>query len=197
MKTFTKILILALTLQTANVFAQATDVEVVNFTAVLSNVLNLSITAGADQTATFNTPILYNEGIDVVGATGVTMESTTNWKLSISAPNFTGPGAAIIPINNLGVWCSATGIHTIGGEVVCSNTSLATSRGITVAVQDLITNGTGNAGAAIDNAFDLHWTMGTMEGTMNPASIFAQLANGTIASVGTFTTVVTLTLTAL
>jgi len=32
---------------------------------------------------------------------------------------------------------------------------------------------------------------------MNPASIFAQLANGTIASVGTFTTVVTLTLTAL
>jgi len=196
MKTITKILILALTLQTANLFAQ-TDVEVVNFTAVLSNVLNLSITAGADQTATFDTPLKYNAGLDIVGVTGVTMESTTNWKLSINGNNFTGPGAATIPINNLGVWCSATGVHTIGGEVVCTNTALATSRGITVAPQDLITNGTGNAGAALDNAFDLHWTMGTMQGTMNPASIFAQLANGTIASVGTFTTVVTLTLTAL
>jgi hypothetical protein len=177
-------------------FAQ-TDVEVVNFTAVLSNVLNLSITAGADQTATFNTPALYNQGLDVVGVTGVTMESTTIWKLSISAPNFTGPGAAIIPINNLGVWCSATGVHAIGTEVTCTNTSLATSRGITVAPQDLINNGSGNSGAALDNAFDLHWTMGTMQGTMNATSLFAQLANGTIASVGTFTTVVTLTLTAL
>jgi hypothetical protein len=196
MKTITKILILALTLHTANLFAQ-TDVEVVNFTAVLSNVLNLSITAGADQTATFNTPALYNLGLDVVGVTGVTMESTTNWKLSISAPNFTGPAAAIIPINNLGVWCSATGVHVIGTEVTCTNTSLATSRGITVAPQDLINNGSGNSGAALDNAFDLHWTMGTMQGTMNATSLFAQLANGTIASVGTFTTVVTLTLTAL
>ena len=37
----------------------------------------------------------------------------------------------------------------------------------------------------------------TMNGTMNTASMFDQLADGTIANLGTFTTTVNLTLTAL
>jgi len=194
MKTFTKILILIFGLQSVSLFAQ--DTETVLFTAVLQSVLNLNVTGGATQTATFDTPAKYNLGIDAVGTTTVTMESTSNWNLAISAPNFTDGAAAIIPINNVGVWCNATGAHTIGGEVSCSNTSLATAMGLTIASQVLIDNLGGNGGTAADNAFTLNWTMGTMNGTMNPLSMFTQLANGTIANIGTFTTTVSLVLTA-
>jgi len=195
MKTFTKIFILMFVMQATNLFAQ--DTEVVNFTAVFESVLNLNVTAGSDQTATFNAPALYNLGIDAVGSTTVTMESTSNWNLAISAPDFVeGASAATIPIDNLGVWCEATGLHTIGTEVSCANTSLATSMGITIAPQVLIDASGENAGTADDNAFTLNWTMGTMQGSMNPISIFTQLANGTIANIGTFTTTVSLTLTA-
>jgi len=62
--------------------------------------------------------------------------------------------AAIIPIDNLGVWCEATGAHTIGTEVTCTYTSLGTSLGLTNTDQMLIDNGTGNSGDATDNAFN-------------------------------------------
>jgi len=39
--------------------------------------------------------------------------------------------------------------------------------------------------------------MGTMNGSMRATSMFDQLADGTIANLGTFTTTVNLTLTAL
>ena len=198
MKTLTKILIMVFVMQTANVFAQVTDVETVAFTAVLSAVLNLNVLAGGTQTATFDTPAKYNLGIDIVGNTTVTMESTSNWNLQIKAPNFTDGAAASIPINNLGVWCASTGLHALNGpECSCAFTALATSMGITIADQILIGRVGANAGAAADNAFTLNWTMGTMQNTMNPLSIFTQLANGTIANIGTFTTTATLTLTAL
>ncbi len=198
MKNFTIILIsIALLFPTVNMQAQATDAEVVNFTAVLASVLNLNVTSGDNQTATFDTPDKYNLGIDLVGTTTVTMESTSNWTLEINAADFTDGASAIIPINNLGVWCEATGAHTIGAEATCAYTSLATSMGITNTDQVLIDNGTGNGGDASDNAFNLNWTMGTMNGTMNTASMFDQLSDGTIANLGTFTTTVNLTLTAI
>nr|NQU89674.1 hypothetical protein [Bacteroidota bacterium] len=195
MKKLILFLMLMLVIQSTNLFAQ--DAEVVNFTAVLESVLNLNVTGGADQTATFDTPDLYNLGIDAVGTTTVTMESTSNWNLQINAANFSDGAVASIPIDNLGVWCEATGIHVIGGEVTCAYTALGSALGVTAIDQMLIDNGTGNGGAALDNAFNLNWTMGTMNGTMNLASMFAQLADGTIANIGTFTTTVNLTMTAL
>lgn len=197
MKNLTIIASLLFVFQTIDVKAQATDAEVVNFTAILASVLNLNVTSGDNQTATFDTPALYNLGIDAVGTTTVTMESTSNWDLKINAADFTDGAAAIIPIDNLGVWCEATGAHTIGTEVTCAYTSLGTALGITSSDQMLIDNGTGNGGDASDNAFNLNWTMGTMNGSMNTASMFDQLADGTIANLGTFTTTVNLTLTAL
>lgn len=197
MKNCTIILSLLLVMPFVQIKAQATDTDVVNFTAVLSSVLNLNVTAGQNQTATFDTPDKYNLGIDAVGSSTVTMESTSNWTLEINAADFSDGASAIIPINNLGVWCEATGTHTIGAEATCAYTSLATSMGITNTDQMLIDNGTGNSGDASDNIFNLNWTMGTMNGSMNTTSIFDQLSDGTIANLGTFTTTVNLTLTAL
>lgn len=194
MKNLVLLLMFAFVVQSTNLFAQT---EVVNFTAVLESVLNINVTGGGNQTATFDTPDLYNLGIDAVGTTTVTMESTSSWNLQINAADFIDGAGAIIPIDNLGVWCEATGIHVIGGEVTCAYTTLGTSLGLTVANQMLIDNGTGNGGAALDNAFNLNWTMGTMNNTMNAASMFAQLADGTIANIGTYTTTVNLTLTAI
>ncbi len=200
MKKFTLILGLILVMQAGNLFAQ-TDTENVNFNAILESVLNLNVTGGADQTATFNTPDTYNFGIDAVGTTTVTVESTSDWNLQISAPNFTDGATATIPINNLGVWCEATGAHVFGTEVTCGCQTLADAMGLTTGAQMLIdAGGASNAGDASDNAFNLNWTMGTMKvanpNPMNAASIFDQLANGTIANIGTFTTTATLTLTA-
>lgn len=197
MKKFTIILSFLFLIPTVNIQAQATDTDVVNFTAILASVLNLNVTSGQNQTATFDTPDKYNLGIDAVGTTTVTMESTSDWTLEINAADFTDGASAIIPINNLGVWCEATGTHTIGGEATCANTTLATAMGITNTDQMLIDNGSGNSGDASDNAFNLNWTMGTMNGSMNTASMFDQLSDGTIANLGTFTTTVNLTLTAL
>ncbi len=197
MKNFTIALCIFLVLPMCKIQAQATDTDVVNFTAILASVLNLNVTAGQNQTATFDTPEKYNLGIDLVGTSTVTMEATSNWTLEINAADFTDGASAIIPINNLGVYCDATGAHTIGAEATCAYTSLATSLGLTNTDQMLIDNGTGNSGDASDNTFNLNWTMGTMNGTMNTASMFDQLSDGTIANLGTFTTTVNLTLTAL
>lgn len=195
MKKFTFILVIAILTQVGTLFAQ--DTEQVTFEAILAEVLNLNVTGGGAQTVTFDTPDRYNLGVDDVGQTTITIESTTDWNLAVSAANLVDGAGASIPINNVGIWLAATGAHTIGGEVSSSFTSLATSCGITVAAQTIIDNNGSNAGDATDNAFTINWTMGTMQGTMNPASIFDQLADGTIANTGTFNTTVNFTVTAL
>lgn len=195
MKKIIIIMVVLLVAHTTSVMAQ-TDTDVVNFTAILQDVLNLNVTSGQDQTATFDTPDKYNLGIDAVGTTTITVESTANWDVQINAANFSDGGGNIIPIDNLGVWCEATGTHLIGTEVDCSFTSLATAMGITAADQTLLDNLAGNGGDASDNAFNLNWTMGTMNNTMNTASMFEQVSDGTIGALGTYTTTVNLTLTA-
>ncbi|MBU1370295.1 MAG: hypothetical protein KJ578_03155 [Bacteroidetes bacterium] len=201
MKKFTLIIVLGISLMSGKIFAQDTDTDVVNFTAILSSVLNLNVTGGQDQTATFDTPDKYNLGIDAVGTTTITIESTADWDLKINAADFSDGGTNIIPIDNLGVWCEATGTHLIGTEVGCDFTALATSMGLTATDQTLLNVQTGgpegNGGDASDNAFNLNWTMGTMQGSMNTLSVFQQLSNGTIGALGTYTTTVNLTLTAL
>lgn len=196
MKKFTFLLSIILLVNAGSLFAQ-TDQETVNFTAILETVINLNIESGGDHTATFNTPDTYNFGIDAVGTTEITVESTSDWSLAASAPDFTDGGSAIIPINNLGVWLEATGVHTFGNECSTTFDVLGSSCGLTTNNQTLIDNANGNSGDATDNAFNLNWTMGTMNGTMNANSIFDQLADGTIANIGTFTTTVTLTVTGL
>ncbi|MFP4470797.1 MAG: hypothetical protein ACLFPE_08940, partial [Bacteroidales bacterium] len=105
MKKFTLIITMILALNAGNLFAQ--DQENVNFTAILEEVLNLNVTGGGDQTAIFETPDDYNFGIDDVGITTITVESTSDWNLQITGNDFSDGAAAIIPINNLGVWCEA------------------------------------------------------------------------------------------
>jgi hypothetical protein len=190
------IMIMLLVLPSANVMSQETDTDVVNFNAILQSVLNLTVTGGQDQTADFDTPDEYNLGIDAVGTTTITVESTGDWDLQVNAADFSDGGTNIIPIDNLGVWCEATGAHLIGTEVECTFTSLAAAMGITAADQMLLDNIAGNGGDASDNAFNLNWTMGTMQGSMNTQSIFQQVSDGTIGALGTYTTTVNLTLTA-
>lgn len=195
MKKFTFILALLIATQAGHLFAQ-TDTENVTFNAVLSSVLNLNVTGGDNQTATFDSPATYNFGIDAVGTTTITVESTSDWSLAISAPDLSDGASATIPINNVGVWLEATGDHQFGTEVTTSYGSLANACGLLNTAQTIIDNGTGNSGDASDNAFNVNWTMGTMHNTMNGLSIFDQLSNGTIPNIGSFTTTVNLTVTA-
>jgi len=198
MKKFIIILVVLISAQTTSVMGQVSDV--VNFTAILQDVLSLNVTGGQDQTADFDTPDEYNAGIEAVGTTTITVESTANWYLQINANDFVDGFTNSIPINNLGVWCAATGAHAIGTEVDCSVTTLATALGLSSTDQTLLDNyvgGPGNGGDATDNAFNLNWTMGTMQNaTMNTSSIFEQVSDGTIGALGTYTTTVNLTLTA-
>jgi hypothetical protein len=201
MKKIVLLLAVFFALGQTTIMAQLTDQEPVNFNAILNSVFNLNVVTGVDQTATFTTAADYNNGVFegagfAPGFSTVTMEATGNWNLQISCPDF-AMGTESIPINNLGVWCTATGAHQFGTEVTCAYTTAATSLGLANANQMLINLGTdpaGNGGDATDNAFTLHWRMGTMNGTMNATSMFDQMAAGDFP-IGTYTTTATLTMT--
>jgi hypothetical protein len=184
--------------------AQNTDPEEIYFTAILGGVFNLDVADGRNQTAYFTTSDDYNLGVTetqgsriVPGYSTITMEATGNWYLEIAANSDFMPttGTGSIPINNLGVWCEASGVHQFGTEVTCSYQSANAALGISTATATLINlePGQSNAGGIADNTFILHWLMGTMQGSMNPQSMFIQLANG-IFSQGTYTTTVVLTM---
>ena len=184
------------------VFAQATDQEVVNFNVHLLSTFNLNVD-GIDQEVTFATPADYNNGVTeaggiVPGYTDISMETTGNWNLVISAPDCSpiAPATGSIPIDNLGVWVEATGTNNFGnGAVTTLYDAAANAMGMTVADQELIGLGSGNAGDISDNAFVLHWLFGTRQGTMHqPETMFDQLTAG-VFSLGDFTTTATLTLT--
>jgi hypothetical protein len=183
------------------------DTDNVLFTAILEGAFNIEVVDGNNQTAYFLSADDYNIGVsETVGVPGIepghstiTMEATGNWNMKIRAADFmptTGTGS--IPISNLGVWAEATGIHQFGVEVTCPNTSAATALGLMNTDQTLIdlNPGNSNTGNPADNEFVLNWLMGTMQGSMNPVSMFTQLANG-VFSKGTFTTTVILTMTEL
>jgi len=185
-------------LQTTSIFAQSTDI--VNFEAILQDVTLVEVTGGQDITVTFATADEYNNGFDqIVPITTVEITALLDWDLTIAAPDFDNAdgGGDIIPINNVGVWCESTGTFTFGAELVCAYTTITTPLGLTNADQDLITNGTGNNGDPSENSFNLNWEMGTRNGSMNTATMFEQVADGTIGSMGTYNTVITLTLTTL
>jgi hypothetical protein len=180
------------------------DDEEVVFSAILGVVFDLVITDGDMQTATFISADDYNFGVSETqgnpgidpGYSIVTMEATGNWKLKISAPDFlpnTGTGS--IPINNLGVWCQATGVHQFGTEVACLYQTADAALGLLntdIILIDLAT-GSSNSGTSTDNIFRLNWLMGTMQGSMNTESMFIQLSAG-IFSQGIYNTTVVLTM---
>jgi len=200
MKKFVLLLGLLFALQTQTLLmAQLTDQEVVVFNAHLLETFNLNVD-GVVQEITFGFAADYNNGVFegagiLPGFTLISVEATGNWWLSINCPDFTGAGT--IPIDNLGVWCEATGAHQFGAEVTCLYQNAAASLGLTnpPAVPELIGLGTGNGGDITDNSFTLHWRMGTMDnGTMHATSMFDQMANGDFIP-GDYTTTATLTLT--
>jgi hypothetical protein len=186
-----------------NLLAQLVDDENVVFNAIMGGAFNLIVQDGDIQTATFSSADDYNLGISETqgnpgidpGFTTVAMEATGNWYLKISAPDFTPiTGTGSIPVNNLGVWCEATGIHQFGTEVTCNHQSADAALGLQTTDVTLIDLGSENSGDQTDNQFVLHWLMGTMQGSMNPATMFSQLANG-VFSQGTYTSTVVLTMT--
>lgn len=175
------------------------------FNAILGGAFNLIVWDGDQQTAYFNSADDYNIGVSGTqgtpgidpGFTTVKMQATGNWFLKISAPDFLPTvGSGSIPINNLGVWCEATGVHQFGTEVTCAYQTADAALGLLntdVTLIDLLTE---NSGDETDNIFVLNWLMGTMQGGMNPASMFSQLADG-IFSLGTYNTTIVLTMAAI
>lgn len=197
-------LLFALQTQTSLRAQLLEDSKNVVFNAILGGAFNLIVMDGDIQTATFNTGDDYNFGVSETmgnpgidpGFTTVAMEATGNWFLKISAPDFVpnGSGTGSIPINNLGVYCEATGAHQFGTEVTCLYQTIDAALGLSntdVTLIDLLSE---NSGDQTDNLFVLHWLMGTLNGNMNTASMFTQLSDG-IFSQGTYQTTVVLTMT--
>jgi hypothetical protein len=198
------LIILGLFIATSSsLFAQLEDPEDIIFNAILGGAFNLIVQDGDIQTATFATADDYNLGVSETqgvpgidpGYSTIAMEATGNWFLKISAPDFTPiVGTGSIPINNVGVYCEATGTHQFGIEVTCAYQSADAALGLSNSDVTLIDLGSGNSGDATDNLFVLHWLMGTMQGSMNPSSMFEQLSLG-VFSMGTYTTTIVLTMT--
>jgi hypothetical protein len=178
------------------------DIENINFNADLQGAFNLEVQDGRDQLATFRSAEDYNLGISEnstpgiePGYTTVYMEATGNWNLKIHSSDFmptTGTGS--IPIDNLGVYCEASGEHQFGTEVTCDYQSAQNALGLSTNDVTLIDLLTDNSGDQNDNLFVLHWLMGTMQGNMRQESMFSQLSDGTFSQ-GQYTTTVVLTMT--
>lgn len=206
MKKIVFLIMFLMSLSTFSLIAQNLTDQVV-FNAVLNQTLNINVPLGDIQTITFTTAADYNNG--VVGGVGimpgtstVTVEATEDWNVTIECPDFVGTGATpnteIIPINNLGVYVTAGGVHQYGVEYTTSCPDAANAMGLNNNPVALIENLGGNAGAIPDNTFILNWEMGTMKvahptNPMHATSMFTQMANDDFIT-GTYTATATLTL---
>jgi hypothetical protein len=201
MKKLVLLLGLMFALQAA-MMAQVTTGNI-TFNAHLNQTFNL---IGDVQEITFTTAADYNngvvEGVGILPGTSlINIEATEDWNLTIECPDFLpfsfippNPGTGVIPIDNLGYEITENGAHgLVGGEVIY-NTPDPTA--LTNATAPLISLGTvSNAGDVTDNAFTLHWQMGTMLGNMHPTSMFDQMASGHFTT-GDYQAIALLTLTA-
>lgn len=203
MKKFVFLLGILFALQTA-LLAQVTEQEVV-FNATLAQTFNLNLLSGGTQDILFEDANDYNlgvteplaNGIDP-GFTEISIEATENWNLTIEFnDNFlpvAPPATLFIPLDNLGVYITEDGTHGLATGEVTYTATLASPDALTIAPLDLILLGANpNGGGVLENAFTLHWLMGTMQGNMNTESMFIQLANGDFTT-GDYTTTATLTL---
>jgi hypothetical protein len=211
-KAMKKLVIFGFLLAMTPIFLQAqiTDTENIVFNAHLLKTFDLTVVTGATQEITFDNAAEYTNGVDEVngivpGTSDITVEATGNWFLEIECPDFVpyvgpnGAGTGIIPINNLGMYLEATSATPTantftGGQVLTAFEGQANITAMANAAFIIINNGSGNAGAAADNSFTMHWEMGTSNGTMNAASMFDQMALGVFGP-GDFTTTAILTLT--
>ncbi len=78
-------------------YLKAQDADVVNFTAILEDLFDITVQSGNDQTATFTTAADYNNGVFggagiVSGVSLVTMAATGNWGTTIDADDFDDGG---------------------------------------------------------------------------------------------------------
>jgi hypothetical protein len=201
MKKIVLILGLVFAMQTG-IMAQVTEGDVV-FNAHLLSTLNLWVD-GEIQEIYFQTADDYNFGVIeslapleeiYPGFTDITVEANEDWKIEIECPDFTDGLGNSIPIGNLGVYVVPTGGHVFPGDVECAYIAPASCKGMTIALELLMEAGAnGNAGDVDDNAFTLHWEMGTMHGGMIGTSMFDQMAAPGGFPVGDYNTTATLTL---
>jgi hypothetical protein len=185
MKKLVLLLTLMFALQAA-MMAQNTTGNI-TFNAHLNQTFNLIIYAGDVQEITFGTAAAYNLGVTagagiVDGITGIRVEATEDWNLTIECPDFTpfgvNGGTNSIPLENLGYVISENAGHGNGDEVTYTTGLIMFVPDVTT---DLITVGpNGNAGDITDNDFSLTWEMGTADmQTLNGlGSMFDQMANG-------------------
>lgn len=184
--------------------AQVTEQNVI-FNAHLISTFNLNLVSGGTQVITFGNAADYNAGVvDGVGIlpgfTEISVEATEDWYITIECPDFIPgpplPGTNTIPIENLGVTITEDGEHGLAtGEVDYTAIAPDDPQGLTIAAANLIWKGINpDAGDVSDNAFTLHWEMGTQIGTMYAlGSMFDQMANGDFTT-GDYIATATLTL---
>ena len=186
----------------AAMMAQVTTGNI-TFNAHLNQTFNLIIVNGGVQEITFANAADYNygviEGVGILPGTSlINIEATEDWDLTIECPDFLPfgptPGTGTITIDNLGYKITDNGNNTlVGGQVTYTGGNPDPVK-LTNATAPLISNGPNHdAGDALDNAFTLHWQMGTMLGNMNHTSMFAQMAAG-LFTTGDFQAVALLTL---
>jgi hypothetical protein len=201
MKKLVLLLGLMFALQAA-MMAQVTSGNI-TFNAHLNQTFNLIIVNGGVQEITFATAADYNngvvEGVGILPGTSlINIEATEDWDLNIECPDFlpfgATPGTGVIPIGNLGYEITENGAHGLATNEVTYTGGNPDPVALTNAAAHLIYMGTvSDAGDATDNAFTLHWQMGTSLGDMEPSSMFDQMAAGDFTT-GDFQAIALLTL---
>ena len=182
-----------------------TDFDNVIFNLDLVAVFDIEVTTGDVQNIVFNTSDQWNNGTwetngIATGNSEVTVNATSNWDMTITAPDFspTGGGASgNVPITNLGFWIENLGSY-VGTESNWDAVDAGTAQGMTASPELCIWNQDGNMGDATNNWFRFNWRMGTMDAgnprfQMNALSMLQQLTAGTF-TLGQYTTTAVLTI---
>lgn len=192
-----KILILFIAVMAfAAVNLQAQDnIDIVNLEVELVDVFDLDVDPAQQNVKfTFDAPLEWTDGMDAPDSglpTVFTVAATQDWQVEIIVPDLAGP--VTMEADNLGVYCASAGSNNIGAEVACAYIAPGSILPLPNVSTVLMGNGTGNAGNATENIFELYFECGTMQTGMQALNMLDQVAAGTL-QVGVYTTIATLTL---
>ncbi|MDX1908767.1 MAG: hypothetical protein SF053_17150 [Bacteroidia bacterium] len=177
---------------------QTTDSDNINVTAVFKTVIDLNVTSGANITFTVQTLDQYTNGLSDPTAYQSTFDvsSSVNFQVSLSATNFTDANGNTLNANNFGYTLTDAGTYTAGTNHLLLGGSASPSPMALLGTTSTIVaaTGSGNAGPASANAYDIDFELGTAN--VRALSGLPTLLAQNIAP-STYTSVVTLTASAM
>jgi hypothetical protein len=197
---FNKWLVLSLVsfLGMGSAVAQTTDSDDINVTAVFKTSIDLNVVSGANISFLVESLDDYTNGLSDPTAYTSTFEvsASVNFKVDLSSTNFTDGSGNTLNAQNFGYTIADAGTYQVGTNHLLDGGTTSPSALALLGANNTIVEatGSGNAGPATANRFNLNFELGTAG--VRALSGLPILLSQNIAP-STYTSVVTLTASAM